>query len=193
MFDVLPHDAMNVLNTILLLLAAFLAVFVQAAFSGVRNLLGAQIDLLPALVVYASLTTGFASLTLVCVLGGFFFDALSVNPMGVTVLPLFLSGLLIYSRRGLILRDQFFAQFVLGLAASAAVPLITVLMLLTMGRSPQLGWGSLWQWVVMSFGGACATPLFFRLFEWSDRALVYRHASESSSFRPDREIRRGRN
>ena len=70
--------------------------------------------------------------------------------------------------------------------------LLTVLLLLTMGRSPMLGWGSLWQWFVMSVGGAVATPIIFLLFELLGGALIYRRTTESS-FRPDREIRRGRN
>ena len=47
--------AMNWLNTVFILGAAFLAVFWQAAFRGVRHVLGAQVDLLPPLMVYASL------------------------------------------------------------------------------------------------------------------------------------------
>jgi rod shape-determining protein MreD len=182
---------MTALHPILILLAAFLAVFGEAAFNGLRHLLGAQVDLLPALVVYAALAADFTTLTLLCVCGGFFFDSLSANPLGATVLPLFAAGLVIYSKRELILRDQLFAQFMLGLAASATVPVLTVLLLLTMGKTPMLGWGSLWQWIVMSVGGAAATPLFFHLFELSGRALMYRRATETS-FRPDREIRRGR-
>ena len=46
---------MSALQTILLLLAAFLAVFWAAAFPGTSHWLKAQIDLLPALMVYASL------------------------------------------------------------------------------------------------------------------------------------------
>src|SRR4030081_476903 len=49
---------MNWLNAIFIFVAAFLAVFWEAAFNGVRHLLGAQIDLLPPLMVYASLTAG---------------------------------------------------------------------------------------------------------------------------------------
>ena len=183
---------MNALPSILVLAAAFLAVFGETVFSGVRHWLGAQIDLLPALVVYASLATNLATVTLLCVLGGLFFDTLSANPLGVSVLPLFVAGVAIYSQRELILRDQLFAQCVLGLAASALVPLLTVLLLLTLGRSPLIGWGSIWQWLVMSVGGAIATPVLFRLFRLFDRTLAYRRASETS-FRPDREIRRGRN
>ena len=191
MLDVFPSHHMTALNTILLLLAAFLAVFWEAAFNGVRHLLGAQIDLLPALVVYASLAANLTTLTLLCVCGGLSFDALSANPLGVSVLPLFVAGLIIYSRRELILRDQLFAQFVLGLAASAAVPMLTVLLLLTMGKTPLLGWGSLWQWLVMSLGGAIATPIFFLVFGWCERVLGHAPVIETS-FRADREIRRGR-
>jgi rod shape-determining protein MreD len=183
---------MTALNSILVLAAAFLAVFAEAAFNGIRHLLGAQIDLLPALVVYASLSAGMTTITLTAVAGGIFFDALSANPLGVSVLPLFIVGFIIFSQRELILREQLFAQCVLGLAASAAVPLLTLLLLLTKGQLPLLGWGSLWQWIVMSLGGAVATPVLFRLFGLCDRALNYRTAFETS-FRPDREIRRGRN
>lgn len=182
---------MNPLNSILVLLIAFVAVFCEAAFNGVRHVLGAQIDLLPALVVYASLRTGITTTTLVAVSGGLLFDSLSSNPLGVTVLPLFIVGFAIYSQRDLILRDQFFAQFVLGLSASAVVPLLTLLVLMTSGHAPSLSWVSLWQWIVMSVGGAIATPALFYVFEFLDRALNYRRTTETS-FRHDREIRRGR-
>ena len=182
---------MNPLPSILVLLAAFLAVFWEAAFSGVRHLLGAQIDLLPALMVYASLWTGLTSVALLALLGGLWFDSLSANPLGVTVLPLFVIGLAIYANRELILRDQTFAQFVLGLGASAAAPALTLVILLSTGHTPMLGWGMLWQWAVMSLGGAIATPVCFELFGWLHRTLVH-GGPVQSSFRADREIRRGR-
>ena len=52
---------MNWLHTVLVLSAAFLAVFWEAAFGGVRHLVGAQVDLLPPLMVYASLCTGITT------------------------------------------------------------------------------------------------------------------------------------
>lgn len=183
---------MTVLPNILILLAALLVVFGQSAFNGLRSLIGAQLDLLPALMVYTALTAGpFMMLTL-AVLGGLFFDTLSANPLGTSVLPLLTIGFLIQLRRDLLLREQVYAQFVLGLIASAAAPAFSILILLTLGKSPLLGWGSLWQWVVMSAGGAVATPLMFFLFGWFNHALGYQRVVESS-FRSDREIRRGRN
>ena len=190
MLDVPNRRPMKPANTILILLAAFVAVFLQAAV-GTRGLLGAQIDLLPALVVYASLTGGLVSVALVSVCGGIGFDALSANPLGVTMLPLFLIGFAIQRQREFILRDQFFAQFVLGLAASAAAPLLVLLLLFSGGRAPLVGWGTIWQWLVMSLGGGLLTPLCFRFFTFVQRSFFYQTQTQSS-FRSDRQIRRGR-
>src|SRR5579862_7419529 len=96
-------DAMNLLKSIIILAAAFVAVFLQAVVSGPRDFLGAQIDLLPAIVVYASLSSNLITVSLVAVLGGLWFDALSVNALGVSILPLFVVAFLIYPRRGLIM------------------------------------------------------------------------------------------
>jgi len=182
---------MSTLNSILILLVAFLAVFCESAFNGFRNLFGAQIDLLPALTVYAALSAGLPTVTLTAVLGGLFFDSLSANPLGITVVPLFIVGFLINMQRDLILRDQLFAQTVLGLSASAFVPAVTLLLLLTGGHAPRLSWVSVWQWIVMTVGGAAATPVLFWLFGWFDHMFTFRSATEMS-FRPDREIRRNR-
>ena len=43
---------MNKLNTIAVLVAAFVAVYLEAAWSLPRRALGCQVDLLPALVVF---------------------------------------------------------------------------------------------------------------------------------------------
>jgi hypothetical protein len=179
---------MNALNTILILGTAFLAVFGEAAFPLLHHWLGAQVDLLPALMVCAALNTDIVTVSLLAVLGGLWFDALSANPLGVTILPLFAIGFVIYVKRDLILRVPF-AQFVLGTAASAVTPGLTVLLLLTGGWNPLLGWGSLWQWLVMTAGGAVATPVVFEFFEWCRRTLGYQPQAEVG-FRPDREIRR---
>ena len=166
---------MNWVSTLFILLAAFLAVFWQAAFDGFRWLTGAQLDLLPAIMA----------------LGGTWLDCLSANPLGLSVLPLFAVGFAVYMARELILKEEAFAQFTFGLIASALTPLLTLVLLLTVGYSPLLGWGTLWQWLVMSLVGAVATPLWFGVFEWLHRTFAHARAT-TSSFRPDREIRRGR-
>ena len=142
--------------------------------------------------VYAALRSNPATMAILAVTGGLCFDSLSANLLGVSILPLFLVGLVVYSRRGLILQEQFYAQFVLGAAASAVVPALSLLLLLSTRQSPVLGWGSLWQWVVMGVGGGLLTAVCFWIFNWLNGALNYRPVAQSS-FRQDREIARGRN
>ena len=182
---------MNWLNTIAILLVAFLAVFLESYVRALRNLVGAQIDLLPALMVYAGLSASISTVALAATLGGLWFDSLSINPLGISVLPLLVIGLVIHCCRELILREQLYAQFMLGLAASALAPLLTVLSLIGAGTDPSLGWWSIWQWLVMAVGGAAFTPVCFHLFDRFNRAFNYQPQVQTS-FRPDREIKRGR-
>ena len=183
---------MNLFNILLVLAVAFVSIFAETIFDGPRLWLGAQIDLLPVLMVFAALNTNIAGVCLLAFLGGLWFDSLSANPMGITILPLLAVGFPICLRRDLILRDVQFAQVVLGAIASALVPALTLLLLLSGRRDPLVGWGTLWQWVVMIVGGAVAAPLIFIVFGWCNHALGYQPRTETS-FRPDRQIRRGRN
>jgi hypothetical protein len=182
---------MKLFQPALILSFAFLAVFGEATLSGPRDCLGAQVDLLPALMIYAALNADIATISLLAVLGGLWFDSFSANPLGATILPLFAAGFPVYLRRELILRDTPFAQLVLGAAASAAVPALTVLLLLNLEQQPVIGWGSLWQWVIVTAGGAVACPFIFALFDWCGGALGYQPHTEMG-FRLDREIRHGK-
>ena len=172
--------------------AAFLAVFWEAAFGGVRHLLGAQIDLLPPLMVYASLCTGLTTVAL-----------LALCRRAVVRLAFRQSA---RGHRAAAVRDRpghspepradparpdLRPVGARAWRASAAAPVLTLLLLLTIGHAPLLGWGTLWQWLVLSVGGAVATPICFELFDWLQRTLVHSAPTETS-FRPDREIRRGR-
>jgi cell shape-determining protein MreD len=177
--------------TLFVLAAAFLAVFLEASLGFLRNVLGPQIDLLPALMVYAALTLGFTTIVLLALCGGLWFDSLSLNPLGASVLPLLLIGLLIFRSRELLMRDHLPAQVILGLAAGVVQPLGTLFILLNAGIRPLLGWVSLWQWLVMAVASGAVTPLFFILFDRLRRAFEYQPVTQSS-FRPDREIKRGR-
>jgi hypothetical protein len=182
---------MNLFKPILILSFAFLAVFGEATLTAPRYWLGTQIDLLPALMVYTALNADIITVSLLAVLGGIWFDCFSANPFGISILPLFVVGYPIYLRRDLILRDLPFTQLVLGATVSAVVPALTLLLLLNGGKQPLIGWGSLWQWLVVTLFGALATPVIFALFAWSGRALGYQPRVEIG-FRLDREIRHRR-
>jgi len=176
-------------NSLMILIAAYAVVFLQSAMNG---FLGTQLDVLPALMVYASLTAGPVTVAALALCGGLWFDSLSANPLGITILPLLAIGFTVQVRRDLILRDQSFAQFIIGLTASFAAPAITLMFLLTAGRTPLLGWGTVWQMLLMTLVGGAATPGFFWLFGRVAQTFDYREVV-TSSFRTDREIRRGRN
>jgi len=181
---------MTPINILTVLIVAYLAVFVEAHFHGLRHLIGAQIDLLPALMVCTGLRNGPGSVGVVAVLGGLWFDSLSANPLGVSILPLFLVGLAVHHWRELVLREQRRAQLLMGLAASAAAPLLTVLLLLALGIEPLLDAWSIWRWLVMAAGGALATPVLIGLFDMIQRALSYQ-PQVTTAFRSDREIKHG--
>jgi cell shape-determining protein MreD len=182
---------MTWLHAMILLLVAFLVVFAQATVTVVRDALGAQVDLLPGLMVYAGLTCGMVALTLLAVCGGLWFDSLSANPLGVSVLPLFLVAFVIYHCRRLIMRNQTYAQVVLGAAASAAVPLLVLLLLILAGRKPSLSVASLWQWGVMAGLGGLMTPVWFWVFDRISHAFFYKPLDQGP-WRGNREIKRGR-
>ena len=83
---------MNWLNTIFILALAYGAAFAEGPLALFRNMLAAQITLLPALMVYTSLTSEIGTVALLAVCGGLLRDSLAANPLGVSILPLFLIG-----------------------------------------------------------------------------------------------------
>jgi hypothetical protein len=181
---------MNGLRSLLLLALAFFGVFAESVVDFPRLWLGTQFDVLPPLVVYAALTSGVGTLALLATAGGLWADALSGNPLGVTVLPLFWVGLALHWRRDLILCHLPYTQCVLGGMASATVPPLTVVVLLTLGERPLLGWGTLWQFLVVALGGAAVTPICFRVLEGLTRTFAYQ-PTPAAPFPADREIKRG--
>ena len=182
---------MNWLPTTMLFFVAWLAVFAQTQFAPVTSLLGAPLGFLPALIVYAALTSRLAVLTGLAVFAGLALDALSAHRLGAGLPPLFAVGFLIHARQHLILRDQLYAQFWLGAGAGLAVPLLTLLLLSSGHRSPISGWATLWQLLVSALLNGAMCPACFRLFDRLRDAFEYRPVTESS-FRPDRELKRGR-
>jgi len=182
---------MNAVNTIALFITAYLAVFLSGVWDLPRRFVGAQLDLLPALMVYAGLNASLPVLSILAVFGGLLFDSLSGNPLGVSVVSLFAVGYAVQHNRDLILREQAYAQFVLGAGASLAAPLISVILMLAGGHNPLVGWGTLWQLIVMALVGGAFAPVLFWTLHRVERTFGYQRISETT-FRPDREIKRGR-
>jgi rod shape-determining protein MreD len=182
---------MNWPRILIILGVAYLAVFAQSRFAILRHTLGAQIDLLPALVVYTGLTCPIPTVTTVALLCGLSYDSLSAHPLGFSLLPLAAVGLAAHAARETLLRHNPWTQYLLGLAACGVVPLITLALLVLTGMDPLYrGWFA-WRWGVSAALSAAFTPLCFCLFAKLDAALNY-PAQPTLAFRPDREIDRGR-
>jgi hypothetical protein len=211
---------MSRVTLLLFLLAAYADVFLECWFDGWRHLMGVQISLLPPLMVYAGLTSNLFTTCLIALCGGFWYDSLSINPFGISVLPLLAVGWGVYFSRDYLLRDQPVAQIAAGAAGSLVAPLLTFLFLCTLmplqhpdvlstsnwermatieggaageavALRPSVDWMMGMKMVVVAAFGALATPMIFRLFDFVNRHFDYASAP-AVSFRPDRQIVRGR-
>lgn len=182
---------MNWMKPMILVGFAFAGVFAAAWIEWPRRWLGAQFDLLPALIVFAAMTTNVLNLGILAVSGGMFLDSLSANPLGVSILPLFATGCGLHRVQELVLRDLPYAQVVLGVMATAVIMLLKLILLLTLGETPILGWGSFWQLFIACAWSAALTPAVFTLFD-SVAGLFSYQSLGPPAFRPDRDILRGR-
>lgn len=210
---------MNWVNPTALLFFSMVVLYLQTTINLPRALLGAQIDLVPLFVVYAAVRFDVATFSLLALALGLASDSISANPLGISIIPLWLLGLGAWRVRDLILRDQSVAQMILGGMACLLAPACVLLLLVTLMRHPEsgitsgpdpmtpvelsmepigpqnigpiVGWGTLWQFTVMTVAGAFSAPVVFRLFDALGHRLNYAVVAEST-FRHDREIVRGR-
>ncbi len=183
---------MSWVPTIALFFVAWLEVFAQTQFSPVARVLGMVPGLIPALLVYAALTTHLAVVGGLAVFAALSLDSLSASRLGVSLAPMFTVVFVIHTRQHLILRDQLYAQFWLGLGAGLFVPLAT-LALLSLGQVPPIaGAATIWHLLLSALTSGLMCPAFFRIFDALRSTFDYQPVTESS-FRPDRQIKRGRN
>jgi cell shape-determining protein MreD len=176
-----------------LAITAWLAVFAGTWCSSWRALTGVQPDLLPSLMVYAGLTRDIWTVAALSVFAGLAFDSLSMNPLGVSVLPLFFAGWCVNVNQDLILRKESYAQFVLGVAAGGLCPLASLLLITVfLGNRiepPVLGWRTVWQLGCTSLCGGLAVALLFWASAAVRRGFVYEVVPDNR-FRGDREMKR---
>jgi hypothetical protein len=181
---------MNRFHCIALPVVALLSLYVEAALAGPRALLGAQIAVLPALVVFAALRASFPAMLGLVVLGALWRDTLSADPLGLSLVPLAWAGAAVHFNRHLIVSDQFYARFMVGALAGAAVPLLMLLELYTSGREPLAGWFFAWQLAVMTVGSGLLVPLYFLLFDWLEHAFIHPAVVADLRARPRPQTRR---
>jgi len=165
--------------------------FAEGRVTALRDLTGAQIDLLPGMMVYAAMAYRTVIVLGCAALFGLFFDSLSANVLGTSFTSLAAVGLAAARFRELLLSDQFITHWVLGLIASGIAPLIALIVLNLCGFQPLLGVGSFWQWAMMIAGGGFMTPVWFKFFNRLDDASRFKEMPESA-FRQDRQMARGK-
>ncbi len=176
---------MNWFHAISILLAALIGVFLEATVGLTRDLIGEQINPLPALVVYAALQSNLTTLTLLVICGSLWQSSLSADPLGIALFPLFMVGAFIEFHRKQFAQRERFVRFTLGTAASASVPLLTLFLIFTIGHEPILNWFSLWQWLVMAVGGGLLTLLAFLALDWLKVALSHNPKKRAYLMAPD--------
>ncbi|MBN8249292.1 MAG: hypothetical protein J0L84_17835 [Verrucomicrobia bacterium] len=182
---------MSWIPTIALFLVAWLAAYGQTQFRPVVGWLDTPVAVLPALMVYASLTHPLTTMAALAVFAGLSLDALSAGPLGISILPLFVIGFVLHLRQHLILRDQTYAQSWLGFAAGVAAPLGTW-MLLGLGSQTYIaGPFLIVQILLLGLLNGAVCPAVFRTFDAIRNVFDYQPLTETS-FRTDREIVRGR-
>lgn len=181
----------NRVMLLVFLFTGYLAIFAQVRFAWFRDFTGAQLDLLPGLMVYAAMAFPLGTVMLCAGVFGLLLDSCSMNVLGTSFVSLAVIGFLCSRYRELLLSEHFTTHWVLGLLASGCAPFLSYAMLRLLDLDPLVAWGSAWHWAIMTAGGGALTPLWFRVFNRLDDALRYKEIPESA-FRQDRQIARGR-
>ena len=145
-----------------------------------------------ALLVCAGLTLHAGHVSTSAMLTGLWLDSLSANPLGLSVLPLFIAGWAVFTFRDLIMRDELVAQFYLGTAAGAAVPLLQVWLLWLVGVAPLFGWEMGVWWLINALFCGVAVPVFTKFVKLLDRWFSHPLHEPNSWPNENRQIVRGR-
>jgi rod shape-determining protein MreD len=151
--------------TIILIFAAAIIVWFQAIGSPLGGWFGVKTDLLPSLMIYAGLTVGVRAVVAVGVVGALLQDSLSAMPLGVTLLPLCIVGLIAHQAQAYLSRDEKAQQLLLGALATFGASVIVLLTLATIGKGVSFSLWLLVRLVGVTLIGAIACPFFFAVLD----------------------------
>ena len=154
-----------------ILLTSLAVIFFEAACQIPRNLTGAQIDPLPALMIVTALRAPVLAITALAIMGSLWQSSLSSDPLGISMLPLFALGMLVYLNIKSISHHHIGSRFALGAIAGALMPILTLCLLLLTGHQPMIGLYSLWQWAVGIIGSGLFALFYFPWLEWLDLTM----------------------
>ncbi|MGC8742470.1 MAG: rod shape-determining protein MreD [Verrucomicrobiia bacterium] len=183
---------MNYSHTIFLVIIGYLAIALEATlFATIRGFTGINLDPLPAIIACSGLLSPIETIILVSLILGFMFDSISANPLGITAISLAIPGLLIHLGQGILVKKEWQTQFLSGVFAGALQPFISLFLLITMRYKPIFSVDSVFLISISAVICGFITPGVFKFLNWMDTTFNYSRV-KTSSFRQDREIKRGR-
>lgn len=174
-----------------LILIAMAVTYLQSHWSVMEGMWRAQINLLPVFAAFAALHGGLGPIIGVALIGGCWLDVLSANPLGTSLISLFLTALILHRAHEVLLKGQLAAQFFVSLAAGALGPVISYFLLWAMSMQPLTGWGTLWQIVVNSIICGVAGPFIFLILNQMDSWVSYEPVAQPWN-RSVVEVKRGK-
>lgn len=180
------NPSVNIFAYIGLMLVTLAILFLEATFTLPREWLGSQISALPALMVYTALRGTLTQVTAFSIIGSLGHAALSADPPGAILLPLFILGAAIHWNQTTLHRQALLPRFLIGALASGLAPLLSLFLLITLGWEPLLGLSTLWQWLVTALGGGLLTICCFPALDRFQRALT--HPVEDTPYQPTANI-----
>ncbi len=183
---------MNFSYTIFLLIIGYIIVALEITiFAQIRGITGFDVDLLPAVVACIGLISPIETMLIVSCIVGIMYDAVSLNPLGVTSFSLIIPGIMIYTVRHLFMPKQWQLQFLCGLFVGIMQPLISFIILLSMRRAPFFSVDVIMVITVSGLICGFVTPAIYKTVSWLDKTFNYKKVNKNS-FRQDREIIRGK-
>ena len=175
-----------------LLLGVYFLIFLQSHWQMPRLWLGFQPDLTPALMVFVGLTMGAGYVSSIALMSGLWLDSLSANPFGMSILPLFLVGWIVFCFRKKIMAVEFMAQIYLGILGGLIVFLLQLTLLILLSFNPLIGWEMIFLAMLNAFFCGLAVPFFYLLHKWF-KSLFSHSSHEPNKWRNNnRQIVRGK-
>lgn len=123
------------MTTNFLMITTLAMIVAQCAIASAINIAGVKFDLMPALVLYAALSTSWPRTLAVAIVAGLIIDALSLGAFGLSLPPLAIAGVIINHFQKVLYRDQWPLQCVLAAGISLGCSIWTWLLLHT-GPTP---------------------------------------------------------
>lgn len=121
------RETENKMTALILIVAVYFALVIQTTLPPLGLMGGTKYFLIPSILAYASLSCSFNTLIVVVLVGGLLHDGLTQNPLGMSVIPLFICGLTLQGMRKYFFRGRFITHMMMGVALGFAVALMQYL------------------------------------------------------------------